>query len=60
MDLHPPTVKTLTVMITSIATGSEEPANKTHGSHRPFGSHISTMRNSQQKPPSNLGSKLDL
>jgi hypothetical protein len=28
--------------------GSEEPANKTHESHRPFGSHISTMRNSQQ------------
>jgi hypothetical protein len=53
-------MKTQTVMITSFLTGSEKPANKTHGSHRPFGSHISTMRNSQQKPASNLGSKLDL
>ena len=29
-------------------TLARKPADKTHGSHRPFGSHISTMRNSQQ------------
>jgi hypothetical protein len=33
----------------------QKPENKTHGSHRPFGSHISTMRNSQQTSPSDLG-----